>query len=102
MATGSTSGIDETVHPHSRARYRTAEHGAVIVVPTRCPSGLHVLTNVGYRLVETEQTLHVSCDACVHAGIEGGWSFATNGQQAVSAEFDDRPYVELLDSLARA
>ena len=99
MATGSTSGVDETVRPHSRARYRTTEHGAVVVVPTRCPSGLHVLTNVGYRIVETGHTLHVTCDACPPMAAKSEWSFTTDGQQAVSAEFDDGPYTEFLTSL---
>lgn len=100
MTTGSTSGVHDTVHLHGRVRYRPTEHGPVVVVPTRCPSGRHVLTNVGYRIVETGQTLQVGCDACVQTGPDGGWSFITNGQQAVSAEFDDEPYAELVNSLA--
>lgn len=99
MTTGLASSVGETVHLHGRAHYRTTEHGPVVVVPTRCPSRRHVLTNVGYRIVETRQTLQVSCDACIQTGPDSGWSFATNGQQAVSAEFDDEPYAELVNSL---
>ncbi|MGW5051464.1 hypothetical protein [Actinokineospora sp. NPDC004072] len=101
MAPGSTGGIGKTAHPHSRARYRTTVHGAVVVVPTRCPSGLHVLTSVGYRIVETGHTLHVTCDACPPMAAESAWSFTTNGQQAISAEFDDGPYAELFTSPAQ-
>lgn len=99
MTTGLTSSVGDTVHLHGRARYRATEHGPVVVVPTRCASGRHVLTNVGYRIVETGQTLRVGCAACDQTGPDGSWSFITNGQQAVSAEFDDDPYAELVDSL---
>lgn len=102
MARGLTSGVDITRHPHGRAHYRTTEHGTrIVVVPARCPTGLHVLTNVGYRIYEADQTLHIDCQACDEAGNDHGWSLTINGQQAASAEFDDSPYTELLKDLAR-
>ncbi|WP_418155906.1 hypothetical protein [Actinoalloteichus caeruleus] len=87
-----------------RPHYRTIEHGTcVVVVPTRCPIGLHVLANVGYRIYGADQTLHIDCEACeaCDAGHDHGWSLTINGQQAASAEFDDGPYIELLKNLAR-
>jgi len=102
MAPGLTSNVDTTRNPHGRAHYRTTEHGThVVVVPTRCPTGLHVLTNVGYRIYEADQTLHVDYQACDEAGHDHGWSLTINGQQATSAEFDDGPYTELLMNLTR-
>lgn len=103
MATGSNSDIGDTRHRDIRARYRTTGHGAhVVVVPTRCPSGLHALTTAGYRIHETGDTLHVGCEACTQlARPDHSWTLSTNGQKAASAEFDDRPYVELLANLAR-
>ena len=92
------SGIDEAQKPDGRARYRATGHGEqVVVVPTRCPSGLHVLANVGYRIHEIGQTLYVCCETCVRISrADHGWSFATEGQKAASAEFDDGPYTDLL------
>lgn len=102
MTPGLTSGVDITQHPHGLAHYRTTEHGAhVVLIPTRCPTGLHVLTAVGYRIYETDQTLHIDCQACDEAGRDHGWSLTTNGHQAASAEFDDEPYTGLLESLTR-
>ncbi|MFI6098159.1 hypothetical protein ACIA8G_21575 [Lentzea sp. NPDC051213] len=103
MATGSTDDLDGTRQPGSRARYRTIAHGAhVVVVPACCPNGLHVLTGTGYRVYETGHTLRVSCQQCTQLGRpDHSWTFATNGQRAASAEFDDEPYAELLKDLAR-
>jgi hypothetical protein len=68
-----------------------------VLVPTRCPSGIHVLANDGYRIRETGQTLHVSCQACVDvARADHGWSLKTDGRETASAAFDDRPYADLL------
>jgi hypothetical protein len=52
-----------------------------------------VLATDGYRILETEHVLHVQCQACPEGDR---WSLATNGNRAVSAEFDDRPYQSLL------
>jgi hypothetical protein len=89
MTTG-VSSSDSTTVP---AQYRTTEHGTQVVIPTRCPSGRHVLATDGYRILETEHVLHVQCQACPEGDR---WSLATNGNRAVSAEFDDRPYQSLL------
>lgn len=102
MAPGLTSGVDTIGHPHGQARYRTTGHGThVVVIPTHCPTGLHVLTNCGYRIYETGQTLHIDCQACDQAGHDHGWSLTTNGRHAASAEFDDEPYTELLKNQAK-
>jgi hypothetical protein len=103
MATGSNSDINGTWHHDVRAHYRMTEHGAhIVVVPTRCPSRLHALTTAGYRIVETGNTLHVSCEACTQlARPDHSWTLATDGQKATSAEFDDGPYAELRTDLAR-
>lgn len=85
-------------------RYRTTDHGArVVIVPTHCASGLHVLANAGYRICETGETLEVTCQACVDAaGVDHSWLFATDGQRAGSAEFDDSPYLDLLKGVPSA
>jgi hypothetical protein len=97
MTTGvSSSDTPTTTKPHGPAQYRTTEHGTQVVIPTRCPSGRHILATTGYRIVESEQVLHIDCQACTEASQTGRWSLTTNGNRAVSAEFDDRPYTNLL------
>jgi hypothetical protein len=97
MTTGvSSSDTPTTSQPHGPAQYRTTQHGTQVVIPTRCPSGRHVLATDGYRIVETDHVLHVDCHACADASQAGRWSLTTNGEQAASAEFDDRPYTGLL------
>lgn len=87
--------------PHGDATFRTNEHGGlVVVIPTRCPSGLHVLTEVGYDASEREypiadfgRILWVVCKACKRIPRpDYAWSLVTGGQHADSAEFDDAPY----------
>jgi hypothetical protein len=96
MTTGVSSSNITTTQPHGPAQYRTTEHGTQVVIPTRCPSGRHVLATDGYRIVETEHVLHVQCQACPETSQTDRWSLTTNGNRAVSAEFDDRPYTGLL------
>ncbi|ALG11890.1 hypothetical protein [Kibdelosporangium phytohabitans] len=82
---------------HGPARYRTTAHGIQVVIPTRCPSGQHRLTTNTCRIYETESTLHVACLACAEAAsTEHTWSLTTQGRAALSAEFDDQPYLDLL------
>ncbi|ONI90083.1 hypothetical protein ALI144C_03390 [Actinosynnema sp. ALI-1.44] len=83
--------------PHGPARYRTTAHGIQVVIPTRCPNGVHRLTTTTCRIYETENTLHVTCLACAEAAnSEHTWSLSTQGRAALSAEFDDQPYLDLL------
>jgi hypothetical protein len=70
MAPGLTSSDSGTQQRLPRAHYRTTGHGTqVVLVPTRCPAGFHVLANDGYRIRETDQTLHISCQACVEIAL---------------------------------
>lgn len=88
---------------HHPARYRVNEHGAhVVLVPTHCPSRRHVLTTSGYRIVETGDTLNVTCHQCTSESRTGpSWALATGGRQAESAEFDDTLYADLLSEPIR-
>jgi hypothetical protein len=61
-----------------------------------------VLANGGYCICESGQTLQVTCQACADSGdAEHSWLFLTNGQQAGSAEFDDEPYLDLVNNVIR-
>lgn len=104
MAAGLTSNDGVPDPQPRRARYRTTGHGGqVVIVPTHCASGLHVLANCGYRICESGQTLQVTCQACVDSGrAEHSWLFLTNGQQAGSAEFDDGLYLDLINDVVPA
>lgn len=96
MTTPATS-TDSLASAHGPARYRTTAHGIQVVIPTRCPRGLHVLTTGTCRIYETASTLHVTCLACAETpGAEHTWSLTTQGRTALSAEFDDQPYLDLL------
>lgn len=95
MATGVTSN---NTRPQPAARYRVNEHGThVVIVPTRCPSGRHLLTASGYRIIETSETLTVTCQECAGATHpDHSWVLATDGRRVQSAEFHDTPYAGLL------
>jgi hypothetical protein len=83
--------------PHGPARYRTTAHGVQVVIPTRCPSGRHLLTTDTSRIYESNDTLHVTCLPCTNeARAVHTWSLTTQGRTALSAEFDDQPYLDLL------
>lgn len=99
MAAGLTSSDSVPAPQVNRARYRMTDHGGqVVIVPTHCASGLHVLANAGYRICESGHMLQVTCQACVDSvRTEHSWFFLTNGQQASSAEFDDAPYRDLVN-----
>jgi hypothetical protein len=94
MTSGVTSNDTRAPIPSRPARYRVNEHGThVVIVPTRCPSGGHVLATSGYRIVETSDTLTVTCRQCAGASHpDHSWIFSTGTHQAQSAEFDDEPY----------
>jgi hypothetical protein len=98
MASRVTSDDDTTRQVFSRAHHRTTKHGElVVVIPTRCPTGLHVLAN-GCRIHETAEMLYISCHACLKSNpASSGWSFTTGGRTATSAEFDDGPYADLIE-----
>lgn len=104
MAARLTSGDSVPAQQPRRARYRTTGHGSqVVVVPTHCASGLHVLTNAGYRICESGHTLQVTCQTCVDiARTDHSWFFTTNGQPAGCAEFDDSLYLDLVEGPVRA
>jgi hypothetical protein len=73
-----------------QARYKTTGHGRQVIVPTRCRKGLHELSTAGYRIYETENTLHVACQSCIDlASRNHTWTFATDGNRVESAEFSD-------------
>jgi len=101
MADSLSSGVGATWQPHGWAAFRTNGQGTrVVVLPTRCPSGKHVLTQVGYRATEHERVLHVSCEACTEIPRpDHAWALKTGGSRADAAEFDDAPYAELLARL---
>lgn len=101
MAAAWTSNDDVPDPQPRRAHYRPTGHGGhVVVVPTHCARRLHVLANGGYRICESGRTLQVTCEECVDSGhVEHSWLFLTNGQQASSAEFDDGPYLDLLNNV---
>jgi hypothetical protein len=75
-----------------------------VVIPAHCPSGLHVLTEVGYDASEGDypggnysRILRVACRACSDLPrADYTWSLMTGGQPADSAEFDDEPYATLM------
>ncbi|WP_173139958.1 hypothetical protein [Kibdelosporangium persicum] len=95
MTTPMTS--NNAPRPHGQARYRTTAHGLQVVIPTRCPSGRHVLSTDGCRIYETGTILHVTCRSCAGQSIvDHTWSLTTHGRKALSAEFDDQPYHSLL------
>jgi hypothetical protein len=72
------------------ARYRTTAHGTQVVIPAHCRRRKHRLSAETCRIRETEDTLHVTCLACVDEGAaDHTWSLATHGRKAFSAEFDD-------------
>ncbi|CAM3760388.1 hypothetical protein KIPE111705_23630 [Kibdelosporangium persicum] len=97
MTTRVTSSDTEAQQTHGPAHYRTAGHGHQVLVPTRCPSGLHQLSATGYRIYETDRTLHVTCQSCVTDDRPNHtWTFTTDGRQAESAEFNNTPYAHLL------
>lgn len=96
MTTSTTSHNMPSV-PHGRAQYRTTTHGTQVVIPTRCANGRHVLATGTCRIYETDHTLHVTCLSCVaESRTAPTWSLATDGRTALSAEFDDQPYHDLL------
>src|SRR5690242_17952117 len=105
MAPSLSSGVGASWQPDGRAVFRTASHGGrVVVIPMRCPSGLHVLTEVGYGAWEGEYPYGdfgripwVNCRACSDAPrADHSWALMLGEQRANSAEFDDEPYAELL------
>nr|CEL22990.1 hypothetical protein [Kibdelosporangium sp. MJ126-NF4]CTQ90130.1 hypothetical protein [Kibdelosporangium sp. MJ126-NF4] len=91
------TSTDTPATPHGPAHYRTTAHGIQVVIPTRCPHGPHLLTTTTCRIYETDNTLHVTCLVCADAGqSDHTWSLTTQGRTALSAEFDDQPYLDLL------
>ncbi|MCE7010200.1 hypothetical protein LWC34_46465 [Kibdelosporangium philippinense] len=83
--------------PHATARYRTTAHGTQVVIPTRCRRGQHTLSAETSRIRETDDQLHVTCLACLaNAETDHTWSLATHGRKAISAEFDDQPYHDII------
>ena len=98
MTTGVTSGNTHPPSYHGQARYRVNEHGThVVIVPAHCADSRHVLTASGYKIVETSDTLTVTCCQCVEESrAEHSWVLATGGREAHAAEFDDLPYTNLL------
>lgn len=110
MTTGGSNGVGSAWQPHGHAVFRANGHGGrVVVIPTRCPSGLHALAKSGYRASEVDyptgrfgRILRVSCAACrTIPRPDHAWTLMTGGQQADSAEFDDGPYATLLAELGR-
>lgn len=82
MAACLTSSDSAPAPQVNRARYRTTDHGEhVVIVPSHCASGLHVLANAGYRICESGHMLQVTCQACMaSARTDHSWFFLTNGQ----------------------
>lgn len=101
MTTGVTRNDSLPAPQPRRARYRASGHGGqVVIIPTHCATGLHVLPTSGYRICASGPTLQVTCQACVDsARTEHSWFFLTNGQQAGSAEFDDGPYQDVMNDV---
>ena len=98
MTPGVTSNDASPQTTHGPARYRVDGHGThVVIVPTHCPSRRHSLATTGCRIIETSDTLTVTCHQCTDAAHpEHSWILATGGRQAQSAEFGDAPYAGLL------
>lgn len=86
--------IDETAAQRPLpASYRATDHGLVVLVPSRCVSGLHQLVAGRYRMYESGNVLHVVCQTCVElARTESTWLLATDGRPTCGAEFDDLRY----------
>jgi hypothetical protein len=95
--TTSALSTHNPVVSHGPAHYRTTAHGTQVVIPTRCPTGRHNLAVDTCRIYETDHTLHVTCLPCAtQSETACAWSFMTHGRTALSAEFDDQPYQDLL------
>lgn len=104
MAPRLTSSDDVPDLRPSGARYRITGHGGqVMIVPSRCASGLRMLTNGGYRICKSGRTLQVTCETCVDSGqAEHSWFFLTNGRHADSAELDDGLHLDLVNNVIHA
>lgn len=83
--------------------YRVGSDGAMVaVLPGRCRSGAHALDEVGYRAVESDGVLYVSCSACHASTPERGercWALSTAWRHAARAELDQHPYAVLATQL---
>jgi hypothetical protein len=108
MTPTSDHGVGSAWKPHGHAVFRDDDSvGHVVVVPAHCPSGLHALTAASCDVRETTDPnarfgaiLKISCAACgALPRADHSWSLTTGGQHAVSIEFDDEPYADLIEKI---
>jgi hypothetical protein len=67
----------------------------VVVLPATCKRGRHMLAATGFRAVEQDGELHISCIACGEGYAAAYWRLSTKGPSAGRAELDDEPYVDV-------
>nr|WP_083472537.1 hypothetical protein [Kibdelosporangium phytohabitans] len=91
--------------PHGDVVYRTDNLGARVgVLPATCFSGEHSLHVVGYRALELESYLKITCLACddkTSPRADYYWALYTTPPRPDRAELDDAPYKDLTEQIAQ-
>lgn len=95
------AGIGATWRPDGDVVYRTGSCGERVgVLPARCRRNAHDLHREGYRAIEQDGVLRVSCSACsAERRADHAWALQTRGRQPDRAELDDTPYREIRSRL---
>lgn len=76
-------------------RYDHSADRRVAVLPATCKRRVHSLADVGYRAIESNGVLRVSCNACVAMpNPDHAWRLTMAAPPPGAAELDDAPYAD--------
>lgn len=77
-------------------RYDHSADRRVAVLPATCKRRVHSLADFGYRAIESNGVLSVSCNACsAIPNPDHAWRLTMTPPAPRAAELDDAPYVEI-------
>ncbi|MGW5054770.1 hypothetical protein [Actinokineospora sp. NPDC004072] len=83
--------------PDGPLHYRRDGLGARIgVLPATCKVGVHPVGRTGYRAVERNGIVYLSCTACAEdLDPDHFWALRATGQTPTRVELDDTPYLTM-------
>ncbi|UVS80613.1 hypothetical protein [Actinokineospora sp. UTMC 2448] len=83
--------------PDGEVRYHRDSIGARVgVLPATCKVGIHSVSKTGYRAIERNGVLYLSCTACSEdLDPDHFWALRTDGPSPSRIELDDAPYLAM-------